>query len=109
MGCVINFESAMRPLLALAFALAPLPALAALSPFYDSGEQIGTLLASSEIADALGQAPLRGIENTGTRDDGAKEWTIRTQECDLVVYLIPVPPEGVGMTTYRLETIRGCP
>ena len=31
-------------LLALAFALAPLPALAALSPFYDSGEQIGTLV-----------------------------------------------------------------
>lgn len=98
----------MRHLLALAVTLAPLPALAALSPFYDSGEQIGMLLSSGEIADALGQAPLRSIENTGTRDDGAREWTIRTQECDLVVYLLPIPPEGVGMTTYRLDGIGSC-
>jgi hypothetical protein len=98
----------MRPLLALAFALAPLPALAALSPFYDSGEQIGTILASAEVAAALGQAPLRGVENTGTRADGASEWTVRSQACDLVVYLVAVPPEGVGMTTYRLDGIKGC-
>jgi len=54
------------------------------------------------------QAPLRGIENTGTRADGASEWTVRTQECDLVVYLIAVPPVGPGKTTYTLDLPKTC-
>jgi len=37
-----------------------------------------------------------------------REWTVRSQACDLVVYLVAVPPEGVGMTTYRLDGIKGC-
>lgn len=99
----------MKHLLPLAvFALAPLPAHAALSPFYDSVEQIETILASSEVADALRQAPLRGLENTGTRSDGASEWTVRTQACDLVVYLIAQPPDGPGMTTYTLDAPNTC-
>ena len=100
----------MKPLalLVLAAALIPLPATAALSPFYDSAEKIGTILGSGVVADALGQAPLRGIENTGTRDDGADEWVVHTQECDLTVYLIPVPPDGPGMTTYTLDMPKGC-
>lgn len=97
----------MRLFLA-ALLLAATPAHAALSPFYDSAERIATILQSPEVADALRQAPLRAIENTGTRADGASEWTLRTQQCDLTVYLIAIPPDGPGMTTYRLDLPKGC-
>jgi hypothetical protein len=89
-------------------ALAANPAFAALSPFYDSGEKIDTILKSNEVADALRQAPIRSVENTGTRKDGADEWLVRTQECDLKVWLVAVPPKGVGMTTYRVDGISSC-
>jgi hypothetical protein len=83
-------------------------AQAAVSGYYDSVEQIGVILGSEHVADALHQAPIGAISNTGTRKDGAKEWTIRVQECDLKVYLIPVFPDGVGKTTYRLELPGAC-
>lgn len=95
------------PLLALA-SLVATPALAALSPYYDSVEQIGVILSSAQVADALHQAPIGAISNTGTRKDGAKEWTIRTQDCDLVVYLTPVLPDGPGKTTYLLDLPKAC-
>jgi len=98
----------MRLLLSFAACLVAAPAFAALSPFYDSAERIDTIMSSPEVADALGQAPVRSIENTGTRDDGASEWTVRTQQCDLVVYLVAIPPDGPGMTTYRLDLPKGC-
>ncbi len=69
-------------------------AQAAVSGYYDSVEQIGVILGSGDVADAVHQAPIGAISNTGTRKDGAKEWTIRVQECDLKVYLIPVLPDG---------------
>lgn len=84
------------------------PAQAAVSGYYDSVEQIGAILGSEQVADALHQAPIGSISNTGTRKDGAKEWTIHVQECDLRVYLIPVFPDGVGKTTYRLELPGAC-
>ena len=89
-------------------ALAASPAHAALSPFYDSGEQIETILMSTEVADVLGQAAVHALERTGTRADGAYEWTVRTLDCDLVVYLVPMPPKGVGMTTYTLDVSGSC-
>ena len=98
----------MRRILLAALLLAAAPAQAALSPFYDSAEKIGTILHSSEVAAALGQRPVRAIENTGSRADGAGEWTIRTQDCDLVVYLVPVPPDMPGKTTYRLDVPNAC-
>lgn len=100
----------MKQFLALAavLALTPTPTFAALSGFYDSAEQISTIFGSTEVADALRQAPIGQISNTGTRKDGAREWTIRVQECDLTVYLIPVPPNGVGKTTYRLDMPKPC-
>ncbi len=84
------------------------PAAAALSGFYDSAERINTILASPEVANALRQAPVGAISNTGTRKDGASEWQVRTQECDLTVYLVPILPEGTGKTTYRVEVPGTC-
>lgn len=83
-------------------------AQAAVSGYYDSVEQIGVILGSGDVADAVHQAPIGAISNTGTRKDGAKEWTIRVQECDLKVYLIPVLPDGPGKTTYRLDIPGAC-
>lgn len=87
----------------LAVTLAVVPAHAALSGFYDSAEQIGVILSSAAVANALHQAPVGAISNTGTRKDGAREWTVRVQDCDLKVYLVPVMPNGVGKTTYKIE------
>ncbi|WP_119257092.1 hypothetical protein [Shinella zoogloeoides] len=95
-------------LTALALVIAAIPAQAAVSGFYDSAEQIGTILSSAAVADALRQAPIGHVANTGTRADGAREWQVRTQECDLTVYLKPVPPQGVGKTTYELELGDAC-
>jgi len=93
---------------AIALTLSTLPAFAALSGFYDSGEQIGLIIANSEIGDALRQAPIDQISRTGTRADGAHEWTIKAQECSLKVYLVPEPPQGLGKTTYKLEVAGSC-
>jgi hypothetical protein len=87
------------------------PAAAAVSGFYDSGAQIGAILGSREVADRLRQAPLWKIENTGARAaDGAQQWTVSTQRCDLIVWLVPLPPPAgmVGKTGYRVETGPGC-
>ena len=93
---------------ALVFTALALPAAAALSGYYDSAEKITTILSSSAVADAVRQAPVGAISNTGTRKDGASEWQVRTQECDLTVYLIAVAPEGPGKTTYRLDIPGRC-
>lgn len=90
------------------FALSATPSFAALSGFYDSAERIQTILSSNAVADALHQQPIGAISNTGTREDGASEWTVRTQDCDLVVYLIAVPPAGPGKTTYTLDMPKAC-
>lgn len=93
---------------ALAAIAATGPAHAAVSGFYDSAEKIGMILGSNLVADALRQAPIWSITNTGTRKDGAGEWLVRTQECDLKLYLVPVLPNGPGKTTYTLEPPGQC-
>lgn len=95
-------------LTATLLALPPLPASAALSGFYDSGEQITAILSSEAVANALRQAPIGAVTNTGTRNDGANEWEVRTQECDLKVYLVPHAPVGVGKTTYTIDVPKAC-
>ncbi|KQW31775.1 hypothetical protein ASE36_06000 [Rhizobium sp. Root274] len=80
---------------------------AALSGYYDSIERIGTILGDPKLADILRQQPIGAISNTGTRKDGAAEWTIRTQDCDLKVYLVPVLPDGPGKTSYTLDVPDG--
>lgn len=90
--------------------LAACPAAAAVSGYYDSAEKIGTILASAAVVDALRQAPIGAISNTGTAKDGGDEWTVRTQDCDLVVVLTAQPlPEGmVGKATYDLRIATPC-
>jgi hypothetical protein len=100
----------MRPLILTAVLIAAghaTGAQAALSGYYDSLERIGTILGDEQLADILRQQPIGAISNTGTRKDGASEWTIRTQDCDLKVYLIPILPEGIGKTTYKIDVPKG--
>jgi hypothetical protein len=98
----------LRYCLALSVLTAANPAAAMLSPYYDSAEKISTILASAEVADALHQAPIGAISNTGTTKEGYDIWTVRVQECDLEVHLIAVPPAGVGKTTYKVELAGAC-
>lgn len=100
----------MRVFFAGVLVLAASPAFAALSGYYDSAEKIGTIIASNAVADALRQAPIGAISNTGTAKDGGDEWTVRTQDCDLVVVLTAQPlPEGmVGKATYDLRIATPC-
>lgn len=98
----------MKYLLAALLVLTPSSVYAALSGYYDSAEQISMILGNGEVADAVRQAPIGQITNSGTRDDGAAEWVVRTQDCDLTVYLVPEPPAGVGKTSYRVELPTAC-
>lgn len=84
------------------------PAQALVSPFYDSAEKIMAILESAEVADALHQAPIGAISNTGTFDSGDDEWTVRVQECDLILRLTAVAPQGAGKATYRVTLMGPC-
>lgn len=53
---------------ALLSAASATPAAAALSDYYDSAEKIGTILSSSIVTNAVRQAPIGVITNTGTRE-----------------------------------------
>jgi hypothetical protein len=100
----------IRSGLALILMVAAQPALAALSGFYDSAEKIGTILSDDLVADELRQAPVWSVTNSGTTKDGHDEWLIRTQDCDLTVALVAVPPSDgmVGMTTYTVRIVTPC-
>jgi hypothetical protein len=98
----------MGKVLGLVAVLAASPAMAMLSGYYDSAEKITAILQSGAVADALRQAPIGSISNTGTAKDGADEWTVRVQDCDLVVRVIGHAPEGVGKTTYTVEVTTPC-
>lgn len=91
-----------------AFFLAATPIQAALSGYYDSAEKIDAILKSPDVADAVRQAPIGAISNTGTDKDGADLWQVRVQDCDLTVRVIAIPPKGVGKTTYKTELKGKC-
>ncbi|MCB5410242.1 hypothetical protein [Pseudogemmobacter faecipullorum] len=98
------------PLVSLGFIalLAVNPAAAALSGFYDSGEQIAALLASAEAGEALSQLPVRGLQFREVTEDGHPVWGISTDSCELSVELLPQLPEAVGKTTYKVHHISAC-
>ncbi|OYU19856.1 MAG: hypothetical protein CFE34_02970 [Rhodobacteraceae bacterium PARR1] len=95
------------------FAIAALcasPALGMVSGFYDSANKIAAIFASGVVADALGQAPVGSVSEIGTSKDGAAQWMIRTQDCDLIVDVTAkLLPEGmVGTPDYLVEIAKGC-
>lgn len=103
------------PLAAAAFALLAHPAVAALSGYYDSIEQIQAILADDAVAKALPPYPLSALEFLGTTAEGQPEWRITGDGCRLQVTLQPVPPgtsaDGMpvlGKTTYQVAKIGGC-
>lgn len=98
----------LRPALTLAVLGLAAPASAALSGFHDSAEQIQTILGNEQVANVLGQRPIKGLDFEGVRRDGGLEWEVDTDGCDLTVFLIPQPPAGPGKTTYTLETNGRC-
>ena len=98
----------MGKVLGLVAVLAASPAMAMLSGYYDSAEKITAILQSDAVADAVRQGPIGSISNTGTAADGADEWTVRVQDCDLVVRVIGHAPEGVGKFTYTVEVTTPC-
>lgn len=91
-------------------ALAASPAFGMVSGFYDSANKIAAIFASDAVADALRQAPVGSVSEIGTSKDGAGQWMIRTQDCDLVVDVTPEPlPEGmVGAPDYTVKIAKGC-
>jgi hypothetical protein len=108
--CRTKRETPMKLLIPAAVLIAAVHSTntqAAVSGYYDSLERIGTILGNDQLADILRQQPIGAITNTGTRKDGASEWTIRTQDCDLKVYLTPILPQGLGKTTYALDVPKG--
>ena len=90
--------------------LSAMPASAALSGYYDSAEQIGAILSSSQVADALAQMPVEKLEHERTTSDGMQEWAVESRDCDLSVFLRAVPPAGgaAGKTTYEVASITRC-
>lgn len=97
------------PVFALA-ALTASPALGMVSGFYDSANKIAAIFASGAVADALRQAPVGSVSEIGTSKDGAGQWMIRTQDCDLIVDVTAQPlPEGmVGTPEYEVKIAQGC-
>lgn len=91
-------------------ALCASPAFAMVSGFYDSANKISAILTSAAVADALGQAPVGSVSEMGGSKDGASQWMVRTQDCDLIVDVIAQPlPEGmVGTPDYAVEIVKSC-
>ena len=91
-------------------ALCASPSFAMVSGFYDSANKIAAILASGAVADALGQAPVGSVSEIGTAKDGAGQWMVRTQDCDLIVDVTAEPlPEGmVGAPEYTVKIVKGC-
>lgn len=92
----------------LVLALVASPAGAALSGYYDSAEKIAAILQTDAVAEAVHQAPIASVSNSGTDTDGADLWTVMVQECDMTVRVVGHPPVGVGKTTYTVEVTIPC-
>lgn len=102
----------LGPLMGLCLAS---PALAVLPPFYDSGSQIEAVLGSREVASAVGNAPILGLQAVKPKDEAQRAWQVKTARCTLVVTLDALAagakggaPGMVGPTTYRVARIGAC-
>ena len=90
------------------------PAMAAVSAFYDTGEQVSVILSSDAVASAVRQQPVTRLDARGPQADGSVLWILDASGCSLPVSLEPVPPTSkngtpmVGKTTYRLKHVGTC-
>ena len=100
----------MRFGLCVSAALCASPAFGMVSGFYDSANKIAAIFASDAVADAIHQAPVGSVSEIGAGQDGAGQWMIRTQDCDLIVDVIahPLPDGMVGTPDYRVDIVKGC-
>ena len=100
--------------LAVLLAAASGPAMAALSGYHDSAGQIGAILASGDVADALRQAPIDKIEHEGSTADGLIEWEVESRDCEVSVFLRPLAPVSAdgtpmtGKTGYEIAQVGAC-
>lgn len=85
-----------------------MPASAALSGFYDAAEQVQAVIGSVKVSSAMGERPFDTLEQVRTRDNGQIEWRVQNSECYVIVTLTPVPPAGVGKTTYEVANVSAC-
>lgn len=96
--------------------LIPARSHAALSGFFDSAEQIATIMADNNVANATRQSHVNSLTFNGAQPDHTLKWTLQTATCAIQVYLTPVPPQGgiagvpmVGKTTYDVQHVSHCP
>lgn len=94
--------------LAASLILFPASSFALVSGFYDSAEKIQTILASEAVADAARQAPIGALSEVGKSPEGNSLWEVRVQECDLLVELQAILPDGPGKVTYEVVKVGGC-
>lgn len=101
----------MKAMVALAVLglLGASPAVAAVSGFYDSADQINTILHNGEVADAIRQAPIIEVSRSPKKSaDGFVRWNLRTEGCSVEVALVALPPRGVGKTRYEVRNVGKC-
>lgn len=94
--------------LAASLILFPASSFALVSGFYDSAEKIQTILASEAVADAARQAPIGALSEVGKSPEGNSLWEVRVQECDVLVELRAILPDGPGKVTYEVVKVGGC-
>lgn len=84
-------------------------AQAAVSGYYDSAEQIQTIVQDARLADALKQMPIERFEiQPAQANDATRHWRIRSRDCELTVELEAQRPAGPGKTTYLVKKIGAC-
>ncbi|GEM_PF-3553469 len=86
------------------------PASAAVSGYYDAGEQIQTITQNAEVGNALRQLPFDSITVVSRGDNGKVSWRIQNSECAATVELEQIRPSGgmVGKTTYQVTAVSAC-
>ncbi len=98
----------MRVIAAILALTLAAPAQAALSGFYDSGAQIGVILQSGLVADALHQAPVEQITRGQSWPNGRQDWRLRTQRCALTVQLEPRKRSTIGPVSWVVRSVGAC-
>lgn len=81
-----------------------MPIAAQASPLSDSVAQINLILASPEVATALGPNAIESVDFDGVTRDGLLKWEIDSRGCDLDVFLAP---SGDG-TSWTVQSLTPC-